>query len=804
MSADDHEQLNICTHCGEGVPKDRQEKDAEGHLFCCSGCDTVYHILKENNLDDFYKIRSRFDNKGAIKPSDQGDDFKYLDDPIFLKEEGYDKSLKMSFFLEGIHCAACLWLVEKLPDLVPGVTSSKVNMAMSTVDVTVLAGTKFSEVAQMLRVIGYPPHPLKSEDDLQKHLKKENRAWLIRLAISGAMTGNIMILSVSVYAGATGAWADNFNWLSFLLAFPVLTYGALPFYRSAWGALKVKHISIDVPIVFALIFGSSFSFVNMIRGSEYIYFDSLSALVFLLLSSRYLLKRLNEKALSSQRFLNILTPRSAKRVNPENLKLDLVSTESLREFDVVEVAQGGTLPTDGYLLSEEGRVDASLFSGESEPILIKRHQEVFGGYKNIGANALRFKVSKRSTQSRIGRVVSEINQHKHEETGSSALADKSARIFVALTLTMSVAIFLYFMNKDMQEGFERALSFVIIVCPCALALAVPLSFALSMGEALKRGIVIKTALSLEKLSKVRTIFFDKTGTLTSGEFTIEEIMTNSADLDEIYRIIYLLEKDSSHPIAKSLVKEITNRKPELKKIELTALKEYKEFLGHGPEGYDTDGSFLEIYSVDQGLDGDEMISVIGVFKNGEELAKIRLRDEVNERAEAVVSWLQQSKYIVKILSGDKKQNVQRIARLLNINNSNTYYEQKPNEKLQRVAEEDFAAMVGDGANDALSLKEAYVGIAVHGSLEVSFDASDVVLTRSGLKYISDVFQIAHNNKKVIKRNIIISICYNVIGGIMAVLGLVNPLVASVLMPLSSVTVLLSSVIGAKMSRVAKI
>ncbi len=790
-----------CTHCGDLVPPARLNTDDNENQFCCTGCETVYEILSGKDLSDYYSLKKRFDERAGNKPADSIESFDYLDDPNFQKEQNIDPEKGLVFFLEGVHCVACLWLVEKLPQLVSDVTDAKVNMAAGTVDVKLHPGGSFAKAAEMLATIGYPPHPLYHESDYHKLFSRENRNWLIRLGVSGALTGNIMLLAVSIYAGAEGFWKEKFHLLSLFLSLPILSYGAWPFFRSALGALKVKKISIDVPIALAIILGSSASLYSLFTGSDHIYFDSLSALVFLLLSSRYLLRRIHERALSSQRFINVLTPRSAKRFNPETFAVEVVATSSLSVGDTIVVDPGEVCPTDGYLLNEKALVDASLFSGESEPIEKLRNDEIFGGYRNIGG-MMRLKISSASVESRLGKIISEINRPSKDEPLASTIADKAAGYFVAITLLVASGILAYFSSSDFTEGFERALAFIIIVCPCALALAVPLSYALFMGKALREGIVFKSSRILEKLTEVKSIFFDKTGTLTTGEMTITNFwLAPGEKRTEIERILYLLEKDSKHPIAKAISKEILNRNPQLKSLEGSQVNDFVEVVGVGPQA-EIDGKRFAIRSATvtdkkQREPSHRITGAVCLVSDDRILAKVTFEDKLIKEAAPTVNSLSTKGFTVKVLSGDRKENVERLITNLGLKNIEPFAEKSPEEKRSIIAADQRAAMVGDGANDALSLREAYVGIAVHGSLEVSFDAADVIFTNQGLKKIETIFIIADRCKKVVNRNLLISLLYNSIGGVMAILGFIDPLAAAVLMPLSSVTVLLSTLVGAE-------
>jgi Cu2+-exporting ATPase/Cu+-exporting ATPase len=790
----------ICTHCGDFVPLSERKADPNEGSFCCSGCRTVHQILTSRGLDDYYLLRQRFDTRKLFPTQEQESEYAYLDDPHFLQAEGINQSNSMVFYLEGIHCVACLWLIEKLPKLVPGIIQARVNMAERTVELKREPEGSFAAAARMLQAIGYKPHPLHDETDYEKHFRDENRLWLMRVGIAGALTGNIMLLAISIYGGADSFWKDHFHLLSAVLSLPVLTYCAWPFYRSAIGAMRVGKVSIDVPIVLAIILGGLASLASMIRGSDAIYFDSLATLIFLILSSRYVLRRIHEKALSAQRFMKILTPPSAQKIRPDTLEIESVASSSLKLGDIIIIASGEVSPTDGTLLSQNGMIDASLFSGESEPLMRRQGDAIFGGYKNVG-DPIRMKVSQSPQTSRLGKIISEISKPRDAASTALTVTDKVARYFVLATLGVGLAILVYFASSDFDEGFQRALAFIIVVCPCGLALAVPLSFALFMAQGMKSGIVIKSAQVLERLAKVKGIFFDKTGTLTTGKMKLSDLWIDpNEDAQKIEEIIFWLEKDSRHPIGKLLSKAMLQRNPQFDSIHPCPLVEVREVLGTGPEAIINGKTFAirSLSAVDQFDNKPKEIlrGRVGLWCDDRLIAVASFQDYLKDGAHTVVTSLQSMGFKPSILSGDRKENVDQIGTTLAIPPECRHFEKSPEQKNDLINASPLTAMVGDGANDALSLKASYVGIAVHGSLEVSFDASDVMITNENLISLVNTFQLAKKCRSVINRNLMISICYNVGGGALAVLGFINPLAAAIFMPLSSLTVLASTFWGA--------
>jgi len=731
--------------------------------------------------------------------------FQYLDDPEFLRLYSTlataTSERTMQFYLDGVHCAACVWLTEKVSDFVLGVQAVRLDLANSVATVKIKSTGSFGEIAQEFSRLGYRPHPVK-QDNLNALKKRDERIMLVQLAIAGAVTGNIMLLAVSLYSGLTGPLAEQFKWISFFLFLPIFFFSAIPFYRGAWGALRAKQVSIDIPIVLGILLGTVMSVANLITGSDHVYFDSLAALVFLLLASRYVLRRAQQNALNASNLIHFLTP-SIARVKNENGEFQELSLNLLKVGDQVEVRAGECIPIDGMVAQGQSMLNCSLLTGESQLQKVEPGEIVFAGTVNQQTPLL-ISVTQSGTQTRLGKILHSMEEHLNRRAPIVAFADRVSKAFVTVVIVFVGVVFfggLYVFGGNWHQALNPALALAIVTCPCAFALATPLAMSSSVARCAKNGILLKGGDILEKLSQVSTVFLDKTGTLTHGRF---EVLSWTGDSQETRSAVFALEAESNHPVAKAIVRYLEDQgiRPEI----IPAVENFQETLGKGVSGK-VAGHFYEIARFNDTLDSQEsqaksntshssqIETQIGVLCNGQLISKITLGDRIREDAQPGLHALASLGLQLKILSGDSNLAVNSTAAQLGISLSDTFAEKTPEQKSEIVIKEPHALMVGDGANDAVALASAYVGLAVHSGMEVSMRAADSYLFSPGVLPIHRLIIVSRETMKVIHRNFIFSLAYNIIGGVAAILGKVDPLFAAILMPLSAFTVLISSMAG---------
>ena len=421
--------LKACLHCASPVSARSKSE------FCCHGCETVYGVLQQTGLTRYYSILKRTGDQalpvGRLPQSQSG--YGWLDQPEIRKEYETDEGVR--FFLEGVHCTACVWLVEKLPTLVPGVQSARLDLgtAVVTVKLSPEPKAKYSEAAHGLLRIGYRPHAVRHSEN-EDLSRAEDRKLLVQLGIAGAAAGNIMLLAVSLYAGADGAFAEQFKWLSFILSLPVMAYSALPFYQSTWNALKSRQLSIDSPVALGLQISFWVSVANLIRGNELIYFDSVTALVFLLLSSRYLLRRVQRTSLNAQNLAHFLMPATARK-RLETGSFAEVSLNEVAVGDILEILPGDLIPADGEIIEGKSSINASLLTGEARPETVECGAQVFGGTQN-GEGRLVLRVEGTGARSRVGRILESMESTIRSRAPIVAFSDRVSRAFIGVTLLL--------------------------------------------------------------------------------------------------------------------------------------------------------------------------------------------------------------------------------------------------------------------------------------------------------------------------------------------------------------------------------
>lgn len=776
--------MSVCTHCNETILNAfYDESGLRGHEpFCCRGCLTVYQLIHEKGLSEYYSIKSSSSTLKARAPVQLNKQmYRYLDDSQFLKEYTYLNSHQervAEFYLEGVHCLACLWLIERLPDLVTHVHSAKLDMGKSIVTVVLSPAGLLSTVALELSILGYRPHPLKN-NETSKNLKLQEERWqLLRIGIAAAGASNIMLYAVSLYAGAEEDYGFIFNLLTVLFAIPVLSFSAWPFYQSAWRAIKTKTISIDVPISIALILGAIMGVYSLIIGVHENYFDSLTALVFLLLISRYFLKKIQEKGLAAQDLHFFYhTDQISKAENSALTSFKEIHPKYVMPEDIVKIGKDEHLPIDGVVLSGSAEMNTSLLTGESFYSHVSIGDEVFAGTQLVNGELL-VRVLKTTHETRLGEILKSVEKGWMQKAPVVELTQKISSYFLWTVLVAACVLFAWqATHGSMVHALEMAITLLIVTCPCALAIGTPLAFTRALGLAAKNGMVIKNDAVIEKLSQVKTILFDKTGTLTYGEMQIERMQIHSETSSPLSSIILTLEAQSKHPIARALV-----RWAQKKGGALLTVNDFSERIGLGVRGV-IDQQVYEIKNYQ-------------IYENGKVIADFTVSDQLRAEVPGVLRRLSQFGFKLKLLSGDKQEIVADVAQSLG-SHIEFKAELSPENKHNELQKTPHAMMVGDGANDAIALTRADVGVAVNGSMDITLRAADVYLLSKGINNIPRLIILGQETMKVIRRNLVLSLSYNAVSLVAVFAGLITPLVAAIIMPLSSLTILLSTLWGSK-------
>lgn len=577
----DVERSGSCKHCGSVVPIYRSDS------FCCAGCASVFHLLHRAQLSGYYRIR---DESGKLREAipvhplserlEQKAPFAYLDDESFRTQLGIALHAPvLEFYLEGVHCTACMWLIEKLPELCPNdLVSARLDLQSSVVELQFQENGSISNVAEMIDELGYRPHPVFSNEHKTELLQHETRSFLTKVALAGACTGNIMIFAISIYAGATGFIKDHFDWIILALSLPVFSYCAIPLYKNAWHAIRNQRWSVDIPILIALGAGFVTSVYSVFTKGSQNYLDSLSGLVFLLLASRYWLMRLQKNAFEKMQISESFYPAKILRNNCE-----YVWVKELVQGDVIDVLPGMRIPVDGIVIEGESHLDESILNGESKPRKITLHESVYAGTHNYDSK-LKIRVDSIGENSRIGKIAKEMQSFEVSKNETVQSAERVARWFTLSVLAWTSLVFAYFLMKhEPVEGIRRVLAILIVSCPCAFALATPLALIQAFQILLKCGLYLKDPNEIEKVRDLKQVALDKTGTLTEGVlevFNVQWMGSHAEATQKLYLdLVRVLEGDSRHPVARAMVR-FTERKISAQKSFLK-IRDRNEIPGYG-------------------------------------------------------------------------------------------------------------------------------------------------------------------------------------------------------------------------------
>ncbi len=705
-------------------------------------------------------------------------DFSFLDEPEFrAKYATGPQRNQIRFYVGGIKCGKCVRKLEDMPLSVTGLKNLRIemgkNLAHAEVDPEVLT---FSSLAREIANLGYKPIPLSTEMNDDQLQRAEDRTEMIRLAIAAACAGNIMTFSFANYFGTTGDFRTLFEWLSFALYLPVVTYVAWPFYIGAWNSLTKRRISIDLPMAVASLSGFLFSTYELLQGRSDVYFDSLSGFLFLILLSRAVQKRLQRTFLRPQELLESLQLGRVRRVHSNGWAWTPV--EQLLPGDRILVCAPETLPAEAELISANAYFSMAWLSGESKPRTFLRGSVIPAGARLVNSEAVLLARTPLGETS-FGQILQEVRSFSLSKNRIVSQADRWAQ-WLLLTVFAVAAVFLVIGYPVMgHEAARRALSLIILACPCAMAFGTPLAFAAALKKSQKSGLIIRNANVFEKATKVKTIFFDKTGTLTDTELVLRE---EPLSVPLVYKkIVLALENESMHPIAFAFRKAFAGSDT------LPPVDGRREIYGVGVSGF-IYGKFYELKK-----NANEVATTGCVlFEDEQPIYSFSFTAELKPDCALVLSKLRSAGYQLKLLSGDKKESVEAFGAQLGFEPQNIHSETSPARKAEIVSQTPNAMMVGDGINDSLALMRASVSVAATGGMEAALKSSDVYLAESSLKGIAHLLDLSKMSLQLIRQNLLISVLYNTTGGVLALMGFVNPFVAAILMPISSCFILLST------------
>lgn len=806
-----------CAHCGAPVPAELMEGAApDGPRFCCTGCEAVYHALSEAGLERFYEWRELSPNvaQGVARSGEASS----VPRELFLEHATRleDGTLRTELGLEGITCAGCVWLVEQMPRFIEGVLEAELDLGKGRLrlrwDEAQLADP--NRVIVWLARFGYDAVPLKGAGQ-QRHASAE-RDMLRRVGVSWALAGNVMLLSWAHYAGLgleqEPILARAAQGLMALLVSVSVVYGggvilrrARLSMRAAWLSWRAEGrmspLSMDVPLALGIVIGWGASVWATWRGQGDLWFDSIAMLIAAIITARWFQQRTSQRARQMAEQLLDVMPRLARRIDPQRGVCEEVSVERLLPGDRVEVRAGDVCPADGTIVAGRGALHRGILTGESAPEWLGEGAEIEAGTRNVSGH---FEMIVRATgeDSRVGALMHWIGERSEERAALLQRVDRWGGVFVVLTVVASLLAGAVWWQLDAERAVSVMVAILVVSCPCALGMATPLALAMATARGARRGIFIKHDDVLEASSELDVVVFDKTGTLTHGEMRVVEVVGDEEALAQARWV----EQHSAHPLARAISAERnTSLSRELRPLEVS------EEAGAGMSAQVPQGELLvgrpdwvvERLGEERAARSGESRAILAscerfaaraltpvlVARGGELMGAFGVGDRLREEAAKTCEELAQRGIAVHLLSGDHPALVASVGDSLGLEASHVRGGVSPEEKLEQImrlkAENLRVMMVGDGVNDAAAMQAADVGVAVRGGAQVSLVAADIFLTRAGLEPVSELLVASVRVRRLVARNLVWLLCYNVFGITLAGLGEVTPLLAAVLMPLSS-------------------
>jgi Cu2+-exporting ATPase len=766
-------------------------------------------MLHAHGLDRYYEI-ARSEGQRPSKPA-AASMHAHLDHAAFRDrhvEQLGNGRLRCEFRIDGMRCGACLWLLESMPRLESGLSSARVNLGRSTLAVEWQDGqASLSRIADRIVSLGYGVRPLGSRAS-REAWRIEDRAWLVKLGVAGAIASNVMAVAFALY-GAEFSWMDDtlrsfLQWTSVALAALAVAWPGSIYFRNAWAAIRTGTPHVDLPIALALLAGLLGGLWTTVRGESGIYVESVAMLVFLLLVGRFTQFRQQRRARHEVELLCALVPQVARRVVAGGSgTLEEVPTDALEPGDVVDVAAGDSVPADGVLEQDSAHVDTQWLTGESRPVRMARGGMVLAGSRAIGM-PMRVRVTLTGTRTRAARIAALVDRAMAERPPVVEFANRIAGWFLVAVVTAAAVAGVAWWFIDPSRALPIVVAMLVVTCPCALGLATPLTMVASLGKAARAGMLVRSGEVLERLARPGTVVLDKTGTVTEGRMAVISVWSAgsaAAALErDALRCAAALEQHSAHPLARAIVLHAQGNG-----LAPAGASNVVEHAGAGITGQ-VEGASVVVGSLrmmgELGVNvsgevrthadaaASRGMSVAIVAMGREAVSVLGVADRVRPEAESLVAEIRRRGWDARMASGDLPEVTAEVARAIGLDAREARGGCTPEGKLQLVRE--IAAhpvvVIGDGVNDMPAMAAADVSIAVRQGTQSALDRADVALSGDGLMPIVALLDGARRTMRAIHVIFAISLAYNVVGASLAATGMITPLIAAVLMPLSGLTV----------------
>ena len=794
-----------CFHCGLPVEHEGEFTfvvNGEKQDFCCFACKTVCQAIYQSGLESFYQKTP--DGESLAPPPETTNEFESFDSDDVQADyvDTLAEERTINLLVEGIHCAACIWLIEQTLSKHGAVSIVEANLSSKRLRLGWNnSQTKLSELLKLLAQVGYSAVPFDPET-AEGALAKRHRGMLYRMAFAGFAMMNLMWVSIALYSGANeGEFRNWFHWIGFIIATPTLLYSGYPFFKNAFTGLKNAYLTMDLPIAIGASITYLYSTYITVSESKTgdVYFDTVVNFLFVVLVGRYLESISKREALSSTRRLLELQPKLATLVTGDETKV--VPVRAVNIGDVVLVKPGEKVPVDGVVIEGKSGVDESMLTGESLPVFKKHDDYVVAGSIN-GEGMIKVQAQHVLRNTALAKIVELMERAQSSKAPIQAIADRIVPWFVVITLTLATLTFVYWYQTDFEIALLAATSVMIITCPCAFGMATPMSIAVSTGVGAHLGILIKQGLALETLSKVTHFVFDKTGTLTNGRLELKDIIAAPEySTEEILSIAASVEQNSEHVIAEAIVQHAKQQN-----LALQSLADFVAFPGEGVQAYRASklirvgtAAWLQQHNVldelglfEQALQKEQQgHTCVFVVVDKKVIGLLAFADSLRKDTLNVIRALQQQGVTITVLSGDKEAVVNTVTAEFGevIRRAEVLPKDKSDVVKQLQAEGEVVAMVGDGINDSPALIQSDVSFAMASGTDVSIESADIVLSHQSFINVIRARELALATLRTIKQNIVLSFTYNLIMVPLAMMALVNPLVAALTMPLSSLVVI---------------
>ena len=780
-----------CIHCNEEFPAQDLISDTiagqECH-FCCHGCHSAYLIINDCGLQSYYQRRDRetSPNKEAFTTRFDAD---YLDQFVTHQAD----QAKISLIIDGIRCASCIWVIERVMQKLPGVVSARVNFATHRLLIEFLkAEIAPTEICNQLAQIGYIPRPY-SPSEQQKASAKERRTMMFRFGTAVFLSMQLMGFSIALYAGYfQGINPDTRQLLQVLAALvttPVVFYSGFPFLRGAWYSLLNRQPNMDLLISLGSLSAYSYSIYALLLGQE-VYFDTAAMIITLILAGRLFETSARHKASAGvDRLLKLAPSKATLLCDGQTIVVD---SQQLNPGDHIRIAAGERLPADGIILSGATEIDEAAVSGEPLPVVKESGMTVVSGTLNL-TGLIEIEITAAAADSFIARVAALVEQAQARKAPIQRLADRVASLFIPFVLMLSIGTF--FSWGANQEAFLYAISVLVVACPCALGLATPTAVMVATGRGAEEGILFRGGDTLESVAQIKTIAFDKTGTLTTGQPKVAAFHPTNISETELLQHLVDIESGSHHPLAKGIRDYGTQQN-----ISPSANYSSITIPGRGLKASSPKGTVLagsQLFLQEEGVKllaagSPNPTSEVHLAIDNAYKGYVELSDTPREDATALTSQLRCMNYQTILLTGDHRDVAEALTNELGLDSF--YAELTPAEKAKLIENlpADRVMMVGDGINDAPALSTAKVGCSLAGSSDIAIESADLILTRAKLNSLIVALNLSRKSMWIIKQNLFWAFSYNLIALPLAASGQLAPVYGAAAMAVSSICVIANS------------